>query len=421
MSFDTHPDQDKSGAPGALAALAAAWCVGAAACSLPWRDYDPRLLAASATGVGGGATSSTGSDIAPAGTAGGGGAPGSTGSGKGGAASSNSGGDSAGSAGSGGSCSSLPSTSLVLNPGFENGIVGWAFQSASAGASYSVDSGAGTGSSNAIRITNGGPSQFGAQVQQTPIDGVTKKLVKGDVYLYSSLVRGKSGSEQAVIVFQSAAGATRQCGTLTQAVTTDFARFGCRFVVPDAWDGQQLALNLRSGGDDETALFDDVYFDVGPSGGLYNGDFGEDFVGWSYFKDQDQMFPPSIGLGAGRAGAGCNNDKSLRITHTDQDSNACGVAQEPVAPLADGASYTLSLWARGDVGGEQVLVNVRDASKPWTTLTTGGATLTTIWSKVELKLGPIAAPLTGTTPLIAILNKSPGATLFVDDVSWETQ
>ena len=378
-----------NGGPGralvALVALVAASTTTAGACSLAWNDYDPRVAA-------GGGTSAGGSN-----------------SGSGSAAS------------SGGSCSTSPGASLVINPDFENGIVAWGFQTASAGASYSIDSGAGIGSSNAVKITNGGPSQFGAQVQQAPIDGLAKKLVKGDVYLFSSQLRGENGGEQAVVLFQSAAGATRECGRLTQAVSTKFARFGCRFRVPDEWDGQELALNLRSNGEMQTAFFDDAYFDVAPPGGLYNGDFEDDFVGWSYTETAPQMNVALIGLGVGYDGAGCKNGKSIRITHVDQDTNACGLSQAPVMPLTDGASYTLSLWARGDVGGEQMVVAVKDEEKSSVTITSSGATLTTEWSKHELKLGPIAAPLTDVAPLITILNKSPGATLFIDGVSWEMQ
>ncbi len=411
-------DRLNAGSGGALVAfvaLVAASTTTAGACSLAWNDYDPRVIAGSGTGSGVGATSSNaGSGSADS-------SSGAGGTGTGSAGGSNSGSGSGSAASSGGSCSTSPGASLVINPGFENGIVAWGFQTASVGASYSIDSGAGIGGSNAVKITNGGPSQFGAQVQQVPIDGLAKKLVKGDVYLFSSQLRGENGGEHAIVLFQSAAGATRECGTLTQGVSTEFARFGCRFRVPNEWDGQELALNLRSGGDMQTAFFDDVYFDVAPPGGLYNGDFDDDFVGWSYFETAPQMNVASIGLDVGYDGAGCKDGKSVRITHVDQNTNACGISQAPVMPLADGASYTLSLWARGDVGGEQMVVGVKDAAKNWVTLTSSGATLTTGWSKHELKLGPIAAPLTDVMPLIAILNKSPEATLFVDGVSWAIQ
>ncbi len=374
------------GAHGALVALVAACTTVAGACNLDWSPYDPRLIDSTATGSGGSATSSGGSAT-----------------------------------GSGGSCQKSPSASLALNPGFENGVVGWAFQSASMGASHSIDSGAGIGSSNAVKIFNGGASPFGSQVQQTPIDGLAKKLVKGNTYLFSSQIRGEEGGEQAAVLFQSAGGSTRECGTLTQAVSTAFARFGCRFLVPQEWDGQELSLNLRSGGEMQTALFDDVHFDVAPPGGLYNGEFEDDFVGWSYFETAPQAATASISLGPGHDGAGCKGGKSLRITHVDQNTNACGLAQQPMMPLTEGVSYTLRLWARGEVGGEELIVGVRDADKNWNAITSNGATLTTSWSKLELKLGPITAPLTGVMPLVVILDKSPGATLFVDSVSWEPQ
>jgi len=374
--------------PSKLFALVVAYIAATGACSLAWNDYDPRLTGGSGTGAGGGATGSSGSGGATAG---------------------------------GGACPGEPSLSLILNPGFENGIAGWMFQSTAADASYAIESGSGIGSSNAVHVFNGTSSQFGAQVQQTPIDGLAKKLAKGDVYLVSSQLRGEQGGEQAALLLQSLGGSTRQCGTLTQAVSIAFARFGCRLRVPDEWDGHELSLNLRSNGEQQAALFDDVYLDVAPTDALYNGNFEDDFVGWSYFEAAAQAMPASIGLGPGYDGAGCKGGKSLRITHRDQDTNACGIAQEAYQPLADGASYTLSLWARGEVGGEELLVNIRNADKPWSTITSNGATLKTSWSKLELKLGPITAPLTGLKPLVVILDKSPGATIFVDGVSWESQ
>lgn len=405
------------GARGILAIAVAGAPLATSACSLGWDSYDPRV-----NGNGGSESSSTA--VNSTGSSGGtrSSSSGATGSGSGTTASS--GGATAGSgatSGNGGSCQTSSSAGLVLNPGFENGVVGWSYQTNSAGASYSIDSGAGVAGSNAAKITNGGPSVFGTQLLQTPIDGITKKLGKGDVYLFSSQIRGASGGEAAVLVLQSSGGATQECGRLIQAVSAEFARFGCRFRVLDVWDGQELDLDLKTEGEMQTAFFDDAYLDVALPDGVYNGNFEDDFVGWSYFEDTSQMAPASIGLGPGHDGVRCANGKSLRITHKDQDTNSCGISQAPIAPLAGGASYTLSLWARGETGGEQIILGVRDAAKSWSMITSTGATLTTAWTQVELKLVSISGSLVGVSPLVVVLNKSPGGTLFVDDVSWVQQ